>query len=201
MKSGSCEPKAKLGFRWGRAPPIVRSLMGEALIDLGPPTYSLALRGPPHRPSTPTWTLDTGSPRFPRALPGAPQHSQVSFWSPSPLPRLNFRYSTPAFGGVPIRRAFGYPSPSYSPPRRRPPIRGTSWDPLAAWWEYSGSVPLGAQGPATELRLMETMKGDVVRGNFANGAGERRWPRLPRFLSLFGFSWQILGEWAGPLRM
>lgn len=49
---------------------------------------------------------------------------------------------------------------------------------------------------------METMKGDVVEGKLCKwcraGAGERRQPRLPGFLSLFRFSWQILGGWAGP---
>lgn len=49
---------------------------------------------------------------------------------------------------------------------------------------------------------METMKGDVLEGKlcdwFRARAGERILLRLPGFLSLFRFSWQILWGWAGP---
>lgn len=106
--------------------------------------------------------------------------------------------------GSPLPAIVPVPPPSFPAPlSRRPPpspARGRGRNPPVPG-ESSGRAAPGRE-VLLPRRLMETMKGDVLEGKlrdwFGALAGERRLPRLPGFLSLFRFSWQILCGWAGP---
>lgn len=101
--------------------------------------------------------------------------------------------------GVPAPQALLIPNPSAPRPPWRSPLGTPRHTPTPRLRPAGLSAAPGAQGPTTERRLVETMKGDVLEGKLCGWlgapAGERRLQRLPRFLSLFRFSWQIL--WGG----